>query len=65
MPLIIDLENIVKGKNDATNFSAMLMRVVFKADRRNKAKLANEFPNLVKTVEVFQSTGEILNLPYD
>lgn len=65
MPLSIDLENIVKGKNDATNFSAMLMRVVFKADRRNKAKLANEFPNLVKTVEVFQSTGEILNLPYD
>jgi len=65
MPLSIDLENIVKGKNDFMNFSAQLMRIVFKSDMRHKAKLANEFPNLVKTVQTFMDTGEILNLPYD
>lgn len=65
MPLKIDLENIVHGKNDFTNFGAELMRIVFKSDRRNKAKLRKEYPNLVETVERFQETGEILDLPYD
>ena len=65
MTLKIDIDNIVNGRNDATNFTAMLMRVVFKSDRRNKAKLAREYPNLVKTVTEFQTTGEILDLPYD
>lgn len=65
MPLKIDLENIVEGGNDATNFSAQLMRIVFKADMRNKAKLAHEYPNLVRTVTEYQAAGEILDLPYD
>lgn len=65
MPLNIDLDNIVNGKNDATNFSTQLMRIVFKADIRNKAKLAREYPNLVKMVTTYQTTGEILDLPYD
>lgn len=65
MPLKIDLENIVKGRDDATNFSAQLMRIVFKVDRRNRAKLAREYPNLVRTVTEYQETGEILDLPYD
>lgn len=61
----IDLNNIVNGKNDFTNFSAQLMRIVFKADWRNRNKLAREYPNLVKTVTQFQNTGEILDLPSD
>jgi len=65
MPLKIDLENIVKGKNDATNFSTQLMRIVFKADVTNKVKLFTVYPNLVKTVAQYQKTGDILDLPYD
>jgi len=65
MTLKIDLENIVEGKNDATNFSTQLMRIVFKADRRNKGKLRREYPNLVQTVGMYQETGEKLDLPYD
>ena len=65
MPLKIDLENIVEGKNDFTNFSTQLMRIVFKADVVNKAKLHTVFPNLVRTVQTFMDTGEKLDLPYD
>ncbi len=65
MPLKIDLENIVEGKNDATNFSAQLMRIVFKADIINKAKLHTVYPNLVRTVQQYMDTGEKLDLPYD
>lgn len=61
----IDLDNIVNGRNDATNFSAQLMRIVMKSDMRNRAKLAQEYPNLVRTVTEFQTTGEILDLPED
>jgi len=60
----IDLDNIVNGKN-ATNFSAQLMRIVFKADVINKAKLHSVYPNLVRTVQQFMDTGEILDLPDD
>lgn len=65
MSLKIDLENIVEGKNDATNFSAQLMRIVFKADRANKWRLNQVYPNLVTTVHRFQTTGTKLDLPYD
>lgn len=65
MSLQIDLDNIVNGKNDATNLSTMLMRIVFKADNDNKAKLYTVYPNLVRTVAQYQLTGEILDLPYD
>ena len=65
MPLKIDLENIVEGKNDATNFSAQLMRVVFKADVVNKAKLYTAYPNLVRTVQSFMESGVKLDMPYD
>ena len=65
MSLKIDLENIVEGKNDATNFSTQLMRIVFKADNNNKAKLYTVYPNLVRTVAQYQLTGEKLDLPYD
>lgn len=65
MGLINDLENIVDGKNDATNFTAQLMRVVFKADKENKDRLRKVYPNLVGTVEAYQMTGARLNLLYD
>lgn len=65
MPLKVDLEHIVEGKNDATNFASQLMRIVFKADIINKAKLHSIFPNLVRTVQTFMDTGEKLDLPYD
>lgn len=65
MTLKIDLENIVEGKNDFTNFSTQLMRIVFKADIRNRNKLRREYPNLVNTVQTFMATGEKLDLPYD
>ncbi|GAI62633.1 unnamed protein product [marine sediment metagenome] len=65
MPLKIDLENIVEGKNDFTNFSTQLMRIVFKADIINKAKLHTVYPNLVRTVQQYMDTGEKLDLPYD
>ena len=65
MSLKIDLDNIVEGKNDATNFSTQLMRIVFKADIINRAKLHSVFPNLVATVQAFMDTGEKLDLPYD
>lgn len=65
MSLKTDLENIVDGKNDATNFDAQLIRIVFKADVIRKAKLHSVFPNLVTTVQAFMDTGEKLDLPYD
>ena len=65
MSLKNDLENIVEGKNDATNFSAQLMRIVFKADSANKWRLRQVYPNLVNTVEMFQQTGQKRDLPYD
>ena len=65
MSLRNDLENIVEGKNDATNFSAQLMRVVFKADSANKWRLRQQYPNLVNTVARYQTTSEKLDLPYD
>ena len=65
MPLKMDLDNIVNGQNDATNFSTQLMRIVFKADPSNRYKLTTVYPNLVKTVRQFMDTGEILDLLYD
>lgn len=65
MSLKMDLENITEGKNDFTNFDTQLMRIVFKADVINKAKLHTVFPNLVRTVQAFMDTGEKLDLPYD
>lgn len=65
MSLKIDLENIIEGRDDATHFSAQLMRIVFKADRVNTEKLRQVYPNLVATVERYQETGEKLDLPYD
>lgn len=65
MPLKIDMENVVHGRSDVDNFSAELLRLIMKADRRNLAKLGHEYPNAVHIVKVYRSTGEIVDLPYD
>ena len=65
MSLKTDLRNIVEGRNDATNFAAQLMRIVFKSDEVNTFKLRQVYPNLVETVKRWQLAGEKLDLPYD
>lgn len=67
MTLKTDLYDIVNGANKATNFSSQLMRIVFKADMSNRAKLHTLYPNLVRTVQHWKDTDteEILDLPYD
>jgi len=61
----IDLNKIVNSGDKQTNFSTMLLKLVFKADRLNRAKLARAFPNAVEMVERFQQFGEILDLEDD
>lgn len=64
MPLNYDMYNVTH-ENDATNFSAMLLRLIFKADLANRLKLRQSFPSAVKMVDEYQKTGEILDLEYD
>lgn len=59
MSIKIDLENIVEGSDDATNFTSCLLRLIFKADQMNKASLRCAFPAEVRAVETYQETGEI------
>jgi len=59
----IDLDSIVNGKNNQTNFTSQLLRLLMKSDGRHKELLRVSFPNEVQAVEQFQSTGEILDLP--
>ena len=63
--LKLDFENVVNGRPGATNFTARLLRLIFKADGRHKEMLGQVFPNAVKMVDTYQDTGEILSLPYD
>ena len=55
----------VTGDNKATNFSAMLLRLIFKADPQNREKLRKGFPNAVRMVERFKDGLPPLDLPYD
>ncbi|MBA7601982.1 hypothetical protein ES703_09067 [subsurface metagenome] len=65
MGLTIDMKHIVHGPNNATNFTTQLLRLIFKADQRNRAKLRREYPNAVMIVETYQDTGEVLELESD
>lgn len=65
MSLKIDMQNIVEGPDNATNFGAQLLRLVFKADQHNKRRLGMGFPNAVLMVERYQEAGDILDLDYD
>jgi len=65
MSLKIDMENVVNGPDNATNFGAKLIRLIFKADQSNRAKLAKGFPNAVNMVQEYKHNGTIIDLPYD
>lgn len=58
----IDLYKILKGNDDQTNFTTMLLKLVFKADDFNRARLRLVFPEEVKLVEHYIATGEILGM---
>lgn len=65
MSLQFDLHGIVDGGDKQTNFSTMLLRLIFKADQHNRELLRKGFPHAVMTVEEYQKTGIIKDLPYD
>ena len=59
MSLFIDMPNILKGEY-RDNFTSLLLRLIFKADRSNREKLRKGFPDEVRIVEHYRETGEIL-----
>ena len=65
MSLQYDLHEIVDGSDRQTNFSTLLLKLIFKADNHNKERLCKGFPNAVETVEVYQKTSIIKDLKYD
>ena len=65
MSLEVDFRNVLNGRIGIDNFGAELIRLIFKADRINRAKLKQVYPNAVKMVEHYNKTGEILELDYD
>jgi hypothetical protein len=65
MGLRFDLHEIVEGRDKQTNFSTLLLKLIFKADSHNKELLRKGFPNAVLTVEEYEKTGIIKDLEYD
>ena len=65
MSLEVDFRNVLNGRNDINNFNSELIRLIWRADRINRAKLKQVYPNAVKMVEHYKKTGEILELDYD
>lgn len=65
MSIYADMKHMVDGDDRQTNFGTMLLKLIFKADIENRARLAVSYPNAVKTVERYKETGEILNLEDD
>ena len=65
MSIKFDLDCIVNGSDNQTNFTTQLLKLIFKADQMNRAKLARAFPNAVLTVIQYQDTGEIMDLEQD
>ncbi len=60
-----DIENMTTGKKDSTNFGAILMHLILKADLHNLALLRKSYPNAVKVAAHWRETGKYLFLPYD
>ncbi len=59
MSIAFDLREIVQGADRQTNFTTMLLKLIFKADRLNRTRLASAFPKEVEAVEHYLKTGEI------
>ncbi len=65
MSLQYDLHEIVEGSDRQTNFTTLLLKLIFKADSYNRELLRKGFPNAVLTVEEYQRTGIIKDLKSD
>ena len=65
MSIKIDLNCIVNGRDNQTNFTTQLLKLIMKADGLNRVKLAQTFPNAVAAVVLFQETGELRDFPTD
>ncbi len=65
MGLQIDLNEIVNGQDSQTNFTTLLLKLIFKADCHNKALLRKGFPNAVAAVEAYMIDGTVLDIPLD
>lgn len=61
MSLAYDLNDLINGSGMQTNFTTMLLKLIFKADEYNLKKLRKGFPEAVEIVEHYQKTGEILH----
>ena len=59
MSLVFDLHDLINGSGAQTNFTTMLLKLIFKADDVNFEKLRKGFPEAVGLVEHYQRTGEI------
>ncbi len=65
MSLQFDLHEIVEGSDRQTNFTTLLLKLIFRADSHNRELLRKGFPNAVLTVEEYQKTGIIKDLKSD
>ncbi len=65
MSLRIDMDIMLNGRDNQTDFTTQLLHLIFKADNSNTEKLKLGFPNAVKTVQHFRRTGDILDLESD
>ena len=54
-----DLHDLVNGTGKQTNFTTMLIKLIFKADDNNIEQLRLGFPDVVAMVENYRKTGEI------
>jgi len=65
MSIAFDLNEIVNGSDRQTNFTTTLLKLIFKADRNNREKLRQSFPEAVRIVEHYLNTGNIIDLESD
>lgn len=65
MSLKLDLHYLINGNGKQTNFSTMLLELIFKADTHNLELLRKAYPNAVSMVESYRKTGTIQDLEYD
>ncbi len=60
MSLQFDLNEIVNGADKQTNFSTLLLKLIFKADLQNRELLRLGFSEAVSLVEEYIKTGNIV-----
>ena len=65
MTIKYDLDRIINGNDNQTNFTTQLLKLIFKADAHNKELLRQGFPNAVLTIEEYRDRGIFLDLEQD